>query len=162
MPHEPQPRATEQGFSVVEICMAVVLVVLGLLGLISSVVGAQVLGRDNQERNLANAAAMTAIELFRENCRADFTAAITAHQTAVNMTTAVGVVPPHGMVTAIVRRNEPGQQPPIDLNGDGDTLDNNVAAAACRFAVLEVTVQWRGARGNQSFTTKAIFARGDV
>lgn len=53
-------------------------------------------------------------------------------------------------------------EPPVDLNGDGDFLDTNVAAADLQAAVLRIVVTWDGVLGLRRVEYSTIIAKGEV
>lgn len=58
--------------------------------------------------------------------------------------------------------DETSINPPIDLNGDGDTADTNVSINECVAAVLRVVVEWNGANGRRQVECITILAKGEA
>ncbi|MEM7201907.1 MAG: hypothetical protein AAF628_16695 [Planctomycetota bacterium] len=150
-------RDGEGGFSLVEASVVISVMVIGVLGLLSAMVSAQMLSRTTREMDEASMALVEAVEVFRSDCSDDFDGAVDA------VISGGALFPPGpGRNTRLWRTvvsDETAISPPIDLNGDGDLLDTAVAVADADAAVVVFKITWRGARGAREVEYTVVVSR---
>ncbi len=151
------------GFTLVEVTIAIAVLVVGLLGFISALSSAQVLVRGTKEVNLAHIEILNAVEDFRDACATDYIAALTVYKAGVvadiDGSSAMGK---KVKVTSTLVLNETLLTPPMDINGDLDFLDVAVDPAAALLAVLHVKITWSGVLGAQEIHYVSLIAKGEV
>jgi Tfp pilus assembly protein PilV len=151
----------ERGFGMVDLMACISVMVVGLLGFVTTVTNTYVLSRSSREVDAANTLIVNVVENFRAACAQDFTAALTLYSGGVTLPvpTDVGSAP---AISATLILDEPSISPPIDLNGDGDTVDMAVAPADARAGFLRVDIAWNGVLGPMSLEYTSVVARGHV
>lgn len=150
----------QSGFTTVEMALAASSIVVGLLSYVGSVIASSKMSLDTRARTAANVEMTTAIEEFRELAAADFvgtTGGLADLETKEGLSTIDGI-----KVHRQVILDETKIQPPLDLNGDGDTTDTNLTAADVNAAYLVTTVTWVGPSGQRSVSWPTVIARGEV
>ncbi|MEE9125557.1 MAG: prepilin-type N-terminal cleavage/methylation domain-containing protein [Planctomycetota bacterium] len=150
------------GFTLVEVTIAVAVLVVGLLGFISALSSAQVLVRGTKEVNLAHIEILNAVEDFRDTCATDYIAALTVYKPGVVANIASSAMGKNVQVTSTLVLNETLLTPPMDINGDLDFLDVAVDPAAALLAVLHVKITWSGVLGAQEIHYVSLIAKGEV
>ncbi len=150
----------ESGFATIELALAASTIVIGLLSYVGAIISSTRMSADTRARIAANVEITTAIEEFREAIASDFvtaTAALEEKQSYDGITNSDSL-----RVHRQVILDETKIQPPLDLNGDGDTTDTNLSASDLQAAYLVTTVTWIGPRGQQTITWPSVIARGEV
>lgn len=155
-------RTSREGFGLVEVMVAMTVLAIALLGLVQTILGAQMVARSTRDSSIANAAMLRAVEDFYGACKVDFDAALTAYRDGTVTPTAPPALGKGATITLTLLLDEPAIRPPIDLNNDGDFLDNAVAPANARAGVLRINVVWSGVLGRQELECATIVARGEV
>ena len=150
------------GFTLVEVMIAIAVLVVGLLGFISALGSAQVLVRGTKEVNLAHVEILNAVEEFRDACTTDYTAALTLYNAGVVTNIPDSAMGRNAQMTATLVLNETLLTPQMDLNGDKDFLDVAVDPALALLAVLQVKITWDGALGSQEIRYVSMIAKGEV
>jgi type II secretory pathway pseudopilin PulG len=154
-----RPERDERGFTIVEVTVSLVFLVIGVLGFVQAMVSSQILVRGTREMNLAQSAIVNAIEDFRYECGLDFDAALASYAAG----SVVPALPPALGASAALSLtlivDEPRISPPTDLNGDGDFLDIGVATTDAAAGVLRANLNWTGVTGRRELEYTTIVAR---
>jgi len=175
-------RRPRDGFTLIEVTIALVVLVIGVGGALGSISTFAVLEETNRETTVAHLAARRTLEEMRA---ADFDE-VFARYNADNADDPAGVVSPgasfavdglqatdvdpDGVVGRIVfpvdgggvlREDlaDPGFGLPADLNADGVTDGSDVGASYVALPV-RVIVEWRGRAGNRTFELQTLLADG--
>ena len=150
------------GFTLVEVMIALAILVVGILGFISALGSAQVLVRGTKEVNLAHIEILNAVEDFRDACATDYVAALNAFKAGAVTDIPSSAMGQNVQMTATLVLDETLLTPPMDINGDLDFLDVAVDPAAVLLAVLHVKITWDGALGSQEIHYVSLIAKGEV
>jgi len=153
------------GASLLELMLAVLLLVTGLLGFASSMVSGQAMRRTTGEMADANKEVANLIEQFRFECDQGFDAAVAKYMGA---TFEGNRLPGNGPTGgAVIKTNiildENKLDPRMDIDGNGNENDSSVAAASLQMAVLSVRITWNVVGGSEySQRSVAYVARGEA
>ena len=154
--------SNDTGFSAVEIMIAMAVLSIGLMGFIGVLSSAQVLARGSKEFNAANNAIISAVEVFREECRIDFEAALTKYNPGLVESASADVGADATISRSVILDENAITSPPIDINGNGNQVDVVTDLSTVRVAVFRIRLSWQSASGTRTLEQIALLARGEL
>jgi len=152
----------EAGLSAIEILIAIAVLSIGLLGFIGTLSSAQFLTRGTKELNAANLAIISAVEVFREECRTDFEGTLAKYQNGMVAAAPAGIGSGATIEQTVILDETQITSPPIDINGNGTHVETVTDLSTVRIAVLRIRLSWTSASGPRSLEHVALVARGDL
>ncbi|HEX6811395.1 MAG TPA: hypothetical protein VF384_07220 [Planctomycetota bacterium] len=150
----------EGGFALVELFMGATVLIVGSLALMTLLLTSARVSEDARVRTLARDEAVTVIEDFRNICRNGFAAAVTEYAGREVACQRIAVGKDSAKVQTEIVLDESAVSPPMDLNGDGDTIDNSLTANELAVVCMTARITWQSGKQVERFAT--IIARADV
>ena len=153
-------RAEEGGFTLLEMAFVTVVLIVGAMSFAVTVIATTTLSQQAQSRSTANTEMVSAIENFRQSATKDFEDIVKEMSRGV-VTSKLGEK--NGItIERHVVLDETKLTPRMDLNGDGDALDTDLAPEELLTAYLVMVVKWSDATGEHKKVWPTMLARGEV